>query len=123
MKVLTDEQRAKIVELYLTGGYTIRNLAEQYHVSTSTIWKILPKDDYKQKRFAGKILIPAREKESMRTQFDREKEVKNLINAVSEFAMIDNWTDLYLMQILLSCGLTRTDFENTGYIDFYNDCF
>lgn len=122
MKVLSDSQRVEIVEMYETGRYTMRELAAQFHIATSSVWKVIHGQEKKKKRFVAQVLKPNRNKEAMRRKFNRVDEVRKLIQTVSEFSIVDNWTDLYLMQILLSCGLTKEDFENAGYIDFYDDC-
>ena len=121
---LTKEQRRELRLLYQSGGYSYRDLASKYHISLSTVSKVL--NDYERSdiaKFKGYCRKPKRNRLPMSRKFDRRVVVKSLIDAVSEFSLMDNWKEIYLMEILLSCGLTRDDFEEAGYVKFYDEYF
>ena len=121
---LTDEQKQEVKRLHDAGRCSYRELARKYYVSVSTISKIIketPRPEHL--KFKGYHRKPERNKTPMRKEFDRCKVIRNLIEAVSEYSLMDNWTELYLMETLLSCGLIKEDFEEAGYLDFYNEYF
>lgn len=49
--------------------------------------------------------------------------IKNLITAVSEYALKYQWCDSEAIDTLVSCGITEQDFINCGYGDFVKDYF
>lgn len=121
---LTPEQQTKIRELYAAGRHSYRELSKMYFVCTSTIYNIIknsPKSEMK--KFSGYYRKPERNKYPMKKKFDKKKVTKNLIEAVSDFALMDNWTEVYLMETLLCCGLVKEDFDDAGYLDFYEEYF
>lgn len=121
---LTNEQKQEIRLLSASGKYSYRELAKKYFVSISTINYIINKGDkIDTRKFKGYYRKPDRNRTHMRKKFDRKEVVTNLIDAISEYSLMDNWTELYLMEMLLSCGLTKGDFELTGYLDFYKEYF
>ena len=121
---LTNEQKQEIRLLSASGKYSYRELAKKYFVSISTINYIINKGDkIDTRKFKGYYRKPDRNRTHMRKKFDRKEVVTNLIDAISEYSLMDNWTELYLMEMLLSCGLTKDDFELTGYLDFYKEYF
>jgi len=121
---LTPEQKKEVIRLHASGRYTYKELSQKYYVSVSTLRKIVGNASMSEiKKFGGYHRKPIRNKTPMRKRFDRRKVVKNLIETVSEYALMDNWTECYLMETLLSCGLIREDFEEAGYLDFYNEYF
>lgn len=121
---LTPEQKKEVIRLHTSGRYTYKELSQKYYVSVSTLRRIVGNVSMSEiKKFGGYYRKPIRNKTPMRKRFDRRKVVKHLIEAVSEYALMDNWTECYLMEILLSCGLIREDFEEAGYLDFYNEYF
>lgn len=124
MTALTIEQKIEVRKLYSTGKYTYKDLAKKYYVSVSTIGKIIrnePKEELR--KFGGYFRTPVRHKEPMRRKFNKKEMVIDLIETVSEYALMDNWSELYLIEVLLSCGLVRSDFEDAGYEDFYEEYF
>jgi predicted DNA-binding protein YlxM (UPF0122 family) len=121
---LTPEQQHEIRMFSASGRYTYKELAEKYFVSKSTIGNIVKqREKIEVRKFKGYYRKPERNKQPMKKKFDRQKVVREMIEAVSEFSLMDNWTELYLMETLLSCGLTREDFEMAGYLDFYKEYF
>lgn len=44
--------------------------------------------------------------------------IKNLIRAVSEYALENNWTDRDMVNALIEMGVKKEDFEANGYGEF-----
>ena len=122
--ILTEEQKNEIRILSASGRYTYVELAQKFFVSKSTIGTVVKgRNRAETRKFKGNYKKPDRNKQPMRKKFDRQEVVTNLIEAMSEYSLMDNWTELYLMEMLLSCGLFRDDFEMAGYLDFYKEYF
>lgn len=47
----------------------------------------------------------------------------SLIEIMSDFALNHNWEDDFLIEKLVSCGLTRRDFVAAGYGEFVREYF
>ena len=120
---LTPEQKDEVRMLSASGRYSYRDLAKKYYVSVSTISNIIQGKRLETRKFSGYYRKPDRYNEKIRKSFDRKEITKKLIEVVSEYSLMDNWTELYLMETLLSCGLVKEDFEEAGCLDFYEEYF
>lgn len=49
--------------------------------------------------------------------------IKNLIIAVTEYALVYNWSDGDAIDTLVDCGITEQDFIDCGYGDFVREYF
>ena len=48
---------------------------------------------------------------------------ENLINAMIDYGLDDQWNDSDIIDMLIECGITEEDFKNYGFGDFVKAYF
>lgn len=70
----------------------------------------------------GKTVRFYEEEQSLGSKKERTV-VNNLIQAMADYAMENDWLDSEMIDALVDCGITEDDFKNNGYGDFVKEYF
>lgn len=111
---ISDADKQTIKDMYATGSFTKKKLAEDFGITVKRISNIV----------GYKRALPVNLVEDFQKINVAKLETKaKLIEAMADYALECNWEDQILIEKLFGCGLTESDFESCGYGAFIKDHF